>query len=253
MRSWPVVHPARAEASFVSDARAGASLIPKKFIGGFFMSVCLSFVLCVSLLAPSIMQTSQKSRSSSMVREPNLHAPDLYADRIDFEAALIDLPGAKLKQSYWELSYQLYFVPEDKYYGMVQNVARGSSNPTPEEFPGRILLAEGHKRKAASGTLEDRLITLASVPLKKKVPEAQRTKFAKLLTGYSLKIFDAQLKTTIYFSGIFLTDPFELDPQNPDHAIARRKLYVNFSVSRDGSLNRSQMPTHTSILNRRVH
>ena len=39
--------------------------------------------------------------------ENNVYAPQLYADKLDFIATLVDLPGVKNKQSYWELSYQL--------------------------------------------------------------------------------------------------------------------------------------------------
>ena len=59
-----------------------------------------------------------------------------------------------------------------------------------------------------AGTSQQRTITLNGVPFKQKVPDAQRTKFAYLLTAYSVKIFDGQLNTTIYYSGIFLTEPY---------------------------------------------
>jgi hypothetical protein len=174
------------------------------------------------------------------VREPNLHVPNLYADKIDFVVTLIDLPGAKKKQSYWELSYQLFFVPEDRYYETIRRLPKGGSNPTPEEFAGRILLAQGHQRKAGLETLKGRTITLRGVPFKEKVPDAQRTKFAYVLTGYSLKIFDAELNTTVYRSGIFLTEPYEADPQAQNQDVPRKTFYVTFAVTPNGTLNRSQ-------------
>ena len=179
------------------------------------------------------------------MREPNVHVSHLYADRIDFIATLVKLPGAEKKQSYWELSYQLYFVPEDKYYEALKGFPRGGSNPTPEQFPGRILLAEGHKKKTRLGTLKERTITLTGVVFKEKVPDVQRTKFALLMTGYSVKIFDAELNTTVYNSGIFLTEPYE-DDNDQKQAIARRTIYLNFGVNPNGTLNRSQLPPKTS-------
>lgn len=180
-----------------------------------------------------------QGRAGFKVREPNLHAPNLYADNLDFIATLVDLPGAKKKKSYWELSYQLFFVPEDKYYEALKRAPRGGYNPTPEEFSGRVLLAEGYKKKTRLGTLKERTITLNGVPFKQKIPDAQRTKFSYLMTHYSVKIFDAELNTTIYRSGVFLTEPYEQDTE--DQAIPRKIIYLNFGVNPNGTLNGSQL------------
>jgi hypothetical protein len=208
------------------------------------MTKRLVVLLLLSLLVTT--STAQTGRGGFKTREPNLYAPNLYADNLDFVAMLVKLPGANKKQSYWELSYQLYFVPEDKYFEAVRRLPRGGSNPTPEEFPGRILLAEGHKKKTGLSTLKDRTITLTRVSFKPKVPDAQRTKFAVLMTAYSVKIFDAELNTTVYRSGIFLTEPYEPDPNDQKQANARKTIYLNFGVNPDGSLNRSQMPPNTA-------
>ena len=175
------------------------------------------------------------------VREPNLYAPNLYADNLEFIATLEKLPGANKKQSYWELSYELYFIPEDKYHETLRRLGRGSHNPTAEQFPGRILLAEGHKKKTRLGTPQQRTITLSGVAFKQKVPDTLRTKFAVLMTSYSVKIFDGELNTTVYHSGIFLTDPYEAHPQDEKQAIPRKTIYLNFGVNQNGTLNRSQL------------
>jgi len=203
-----------------------------------FLQLCVvfgSFVPAAMAVSSLAVQTGS---SGFKVRENNVHAPNLYADKIDFIATLVNLPGAKKKGSYWELSYELYFVPEDKYYEAVRRLPRGGSNPTPDQFPGRILLAEGHKKKTRLGALKERTLTLIAVDFKQKVPDAQRTKFAVLMTGYSVKIFDAELNTTVYRSGIFLTEPFETQDQN--QVAARKTIYLNFGVNPDGTLNRSQ-------------
>jgi hypothetical protein len=62
------------------------------------------------------------------------------------------------------------------------------------------------------------------------------------MTGYSVKIFDAELNTTVYQSGIFLTEPFEENPQDLKQDIARKTIYLSFGVNQNGTLNRSQMP-----------
>ena len=182
----------------------------------------------------------QTKRTGFKTRENNVHAPQLYADKLDFIATLVDLPGAKNKQSYWELSYQLYFIPEEKYFEAVSHLPRGGSNPAPEQFPGRILLAEGHRKSTRIGTLRDRTITLNGLPFKQKVPDAQRTKFAVLMTSYTVKIFDAQLDTTVTRAGIFLTEPFETTGGDQNEVTARTKIFLNFGVNPDGTLNRSQ-------------
>ena len=201
-------------------------------------------VVCGAPLSPGIAASSPANQRDSgfKVREPNLYAPDLYADRVDFIATLTDLPGAKQKESYWELSYQLYFIPEETYYQTIRQLRRGGSNPTPEQFAGRILLAEGHKKKTSLGSLNERTLTLTGVAFKQKVPDVQRTKFALLMTHYSVRIFDAELNTTVYRSGIFLTEPYETNREDPNQVIPRKTLYLNFGVNRDGTLNGSQLP-----------
>jgi hypothetical protein len=204
------------------------------------------FLLPPAIAAPNF-DLPIPQRSGFKVREPNLYSPNLYADSIDFIATLVDLPGATKKQSYWELSYQLYFVPEDKYYEALRRAPRGPSNPTPEEFPGRILLAEGHRKKTRLGTVKNRTITLTGVPFKQKVADAQRTKFAYLMTAYSVKIFDAELNTTVYRSGIFLTEPYQDGPTDPKQAVPRRTIYLTFGVNLNGTLDYFQLPPRTPL------
>lgn len=200
-----------------------------------------------SLGAPaSAVHSAQRGNSGFKVREENLYAPHVYADDLEFIATLVDLPGARKKQSYWELSYQLYFVPEDKYYETLKRLPRGPSNPTPDQFPGKVLLLEGHKKLRRLDTLKDRTIHLTAVPFKQRVPDAQRTKFAYLMTHYSVKIFDAELKTTLYRSGIFLTEPYDDHPQDPNQAVARKRIYLSFMVTPEGFLNLSQLARHAN-------
>jgi hypothetical protein len=183
--------------------------------------------------------TAQRGHSAFKVREVNAYAPHVYADDLNFVVTLVDLPGAKKKHSYWELSYQLYFIPEDKFDQVVRRLPKGPANLTPAQFPGRMLLTEGHQKIRRLGTLQERTINRSGVRFKQRVPDIQRTKFARLMTQYSIKIFDAELNTTLYKSGIFLTEPFEDDPQN--QAIARKTIYLNFMVTPEGFLNYSQL------------
>jgi hypothetical protein len=197
----------------------------------------------VASVAPGVAspgaQAAQRGHSAFKVREVNVYAPHVYADDLNFVATLVDLPGAKKKQSYWELSYQLFFISEDRFDQVVERLPRGPANLTPAQFPGRMLLTEGRQKITRLGTLQERTVNRTGVHFKQRVPDIQRTKFARLMTHYSIKIFDAELNTTLYKSGIFLTEPFEDDPQN--QAIARKTIYLNFMVTPDGFLNYSQL------------
>lgn len=192
--------------------------------------------LCV-VVGPSLPSSTPQGFKT---REENVHAPELYADDLDFTATLTKLPGANNKKSYWQLSYQLFFVPEDKYHEALARAPKGPSNPAPEDFPGRILLAEGQKRRKTL-TAKDRTIFANEIQFKQRIPDNLRTKFAYLLTAYSVKIFDADLNTTVYRTGIFLTEPFEADALDQKQAIARKAIYLTFGVNADGTLNRSQL------------
>ena len=182
----------------------------------------------------------QTRNMGSLTREDNVHAPQLYADKLDFIATLVDLPGAKNKKSYWELSYQLYFVPEENYWAAVRRLPRGGSNPDVDYFPGKIVIAEGHRKTRRLATLDERTITLTGFPFKRKVPDPLRTKFAVLITNYAVKIFDAELNTTVTRSGFFITEPFEMTSEDQSQAIARKTIYLNFGVNPNGTLNGSQ-------------
>lgn len=187
----------------------------------------------------------QRTSRGFVIREANLHAPELYVNDLGFMATLVNLPGASNKKSYWELSYQLYFIPEDKYYEAAKRFPRGGSNPVPEQFDGKVLLTEGHQKKTHLATLKERTILIPKVAFKRKVPDAQRTKFATLLTAYSVKIFDAELNTSLYRTEIFLTHPYDDDPQNPKHPVPRTSIYLTFEVTPTGTLNLSQGPPRT--------
>ena len=196
-------------------------------------------LLQLSLIFPSAL-APQTAQTGFRTRENNVPAPQLYADKLDLIATLVKLPGANNKRSYWELSYQLYFIPEESYWASIRRLPRGGSNPSPDFFPGTILIAEGRRKSKRIGTLENRTLTLTGLPFKQKVPDALRTKFAVVMTSYAVKIFDAQLNTTVTRSGVFLTDPFEESPDHPNQVIARKTIYLNFGVNPNGTLNGSQ-------------
>lgn len=205
-------------------------------IRSLLLIVCLQLSVTLGMFSPAVEPQIFRTR------ERNVYAPQLYADKIEFLAKLENLPGAQKKQSYWELSYQLYFIPEAKYYEALSRFPQGGHNPTPEEFPGKTLLVASHQKKTRLSTPEDRTLLLSGIDFKRKVPDTQRTMFGVLLTVWAVKIFDAEIKTTIYDSGIFITDACEPDPRDEKQAIARKTVYLTFHVTSKGTLNYSQRP-----------
>ena len=199
-------------------------------------------IVCLQLSVAFGLFSSPVEAQTFRARQPNLYAPQVYADKIDFVATLESLPGAEKKQSYWELSYQLYFLPEAKYYEALRHFPQGGHDPTPEEFAGKTLLTASRQRKTRLSSPPDRTMRLTGIDFKRKVPDAQRTMFGVLVTVWAVKIFDAELKTTIYESGMFFTDAFEPDPRDPNQAIARKTVYLTFHVTPKGTLNYSQRP-----------
>jgi hypothetical protein len=181
-----------------------------------------------------------ETSKSYRVRELNVFAPELYADQLRFVATLLDMPGAKNRNSYWELSYQLFYVPEAKYYEALKNLPRGGFHPGPEQFPGRVLLAQGHKKQMLLEDLKHRTIEANQLAFKKKVEDWQRTKSAILMTSFSVKVFDADLDANLYHAGIYLTDLFEEVAAEPAQLAPRKTIYLTFMVSRGGALNHSQ-------------
>ena len=211
------------------------------------VNTLLQYVLLLCLLLPigipARSSAGQTTAGTFGKRENNVYAPELYAKEIDFIATLVDLPGAKNTRSYWELSYGLYFIPEDKYYAAVEGMPAGAANPGPDQFPGRILLAEAREKKEKLSTLKDRTHVSKKLAFKDKIPDSARTKFARIMTSYSIKIFDGELNTTVYRSGIFLTKPYDQDPTNSSASpTPRQTIYLNFMVSPQGVLQRSQSP-----------
>jgi hypothetical protein len=164
--------------------------------------------------------------------------------------SLVDLPGSNEQASYWEVTYKLYFISEAEYYEVLNQILKQSApgggavtwNPDPSAFPGKILLAEGEFKKTKLSSLQDRVYEREGVVFKSKIPDKDRTKYAQILSSYSVKIFDARLKTPIYRSGEYLTTPFTDNPEVKGNVIPRTTIYTNFFVTAKGQLFASQMP-----------
>ena len=193
---------------------------------------------CIMAATSTFAQDRKNVMSPATVREPNLPAPNLFADRLKFNATLSDLPGSSDPNSTWELVYEIYFIPEKEFYSVIQRLPSGQGSLQARQFPRKTLLAEGRIKKASLATLQARS-NVQAMDFKSRVPEKDKTKFSRLLTSYSVKIYDARLKIPIYHSGVFVTNIFD---KSPNIAVAKNDLYLNFSVSPEGRLSYNHWP-----------
>lgn len=213
-----------------------------------FKEVFVFTLLAAGLFMPEPITMAQEgSAKATVVRrlEPNLYAPGLYADNLKIKVTLVNLPGAGDPQSYWECSYQLYFISEAEFQNAVKQLPPGRYDLRPDQFPNKVLLAKGAFKKEGLSALQDRTYVQSDVAFKSRVPDKDRTKFARLMTSYSVKIFDARLKSPVYRSGVFLTHPFD-DTGGAAKTAPRETIYLNFFVSPEGELFYSQWPRETT-------
>ena len=183
----------------------------------------------------------QKIKVDRRTIRANLIAPELYSDKLSLKITLMNLPGAATATSYWEVEFQVFFVPE-KDFGKNLDDAKQAGHGRdlkPEYFPTRILLATGKFNKHNLGTFNERAYVRPGIAFRNKIPPEQQTTFSSLLSFYSVKVFDGKLKKDIYGSNVFIVPPFERDSDDRNNLLPRSELFLNFFVDVDGSLYKS--------------
>lgn len=173
----------------------------------------------------------------------NNYALKLYADKLDFQATLVDLPGAKLAGSSWHLSYEVYFVGETDFNEAIQNISKvekvgngvikRTGDPTKQDFPKKSLLTKGEFTKKSLGEISDRIVEKKGFDFKKIVADELRTEIAKIIIFYTVKVYDAKLKKNVYRSGLFIQSPFEVEK---DIKQAKSELFLSFYITDEGEL-----------------
>jgi hypothetical protein len=200
---------------------------------------------CCLLLLPIVgagqQSVSQKMRIDRRMIRPNLIAPELYADALSLKITLMNLPGAPIPTSYWEVEFKVFFVAEQDFEKSMKeiNKAGKAREIRPEYFQSRILLAEGKYSKRSLPNLKERAFVQQGIVFRDKVPHEQQTSFSSIMTFYSVKVFDGKLKKDIYGSDVFIVPPFEADANDRNSLSRRTDLFLNFFVAEDGSLYRS--------------
>lgn len=184
---------------------------------------------------------SQKMRIDRRTIRPNLIAPELYADALSLKITLMNLPGAAIPTSYWEVEFKVFFVAEQDFEKSMKEINKTGKGREirPEYFQSRILLAEGKYSKRSLPTLKERAFFQPGIGFRDKVPDEQQTSFSSIMTFYSVKVFDGKLKKDIYGSDVFIVPPFEADANDRNSLSRRTDLFLNFFVAEDGSLYRS--------------
>jgi hypothetical protein len=175
-----------------------------------------------------------------MIR-PNLIAPELYADALSLKITLMNLPGAPITTSYWEVEFKVFFVAEQDFEKSMKEINKAGKGREirPEYFQSRILLAEGKYSKRSLPNLKERAFVQQEIVFRDKVPHEQQTSFSSIMTFYSVKVFDGKLKKDIYGSDVFIVPPFEADANDRNSLSRRTDLFLNFFVAEDGALYRS--------------
>lgn len=212
-----------------------------------------ALLFCLLWLTPYTLSTTAQEKRRNQMRmrqaEPNVLAPELYLEHLRLKLTLVDLPGASDPKSYWEGNYQLYFVSEVEHEKAIQELIKGraaggaavAADLSLSTFPKKVLLAEGSFKKSGLATLKDRTFILDKIAFRAMVPDAERTKEARLILSCNVKIYDAQLKQTIYRTRLWNAQaPLMEDAANPEKDVARTTMYSNFYVTKTGDVYESQ-------------
>ena len=234
------------EAQKFAPKRIEATMM--KYMPGRVM-LCASALL-LSLLTLTFAQQPRRNTMRTRRSEPNVLAPELYLENLKLKMTLVDLPGAADPGSYWEGSYQLYFVSEAEHGKALEEAVKRARGPKGgavaldldvSDFPKKTLLAEGTFKKRGLSAFKDRIFVPAPIPFRSKIPDAERTKEARLLLSYSVKIFDARLKQTLYRTGLWNAQaPLMQDAAQPERDVARTTVYSSFYVTKTGDVYASQ-------------
>jgi hypothetical protein len=211
------------------------------------LAVCLCSLMSIP---PLLAQQGRRNQMRIRKSEPNVLAPELYLDNLKLKLTLVDLPGAASPRSYWEGTYQLYFVSEAEHEKALHEAVKRASpkggggvglNIELSDFPKKTLLAEGSFKKGGLASLKDRTFVLERIAFRAKVPEAERTKEARLLLSCTVKIYDARLNQTIYRTRLwFAQAPLMEDASQPERDVTRTTVYANFYVTKTGDVYESQ-------------
>lgn len=201
----------------------------------------LFFIIASLVAATSGQAQDPQAKVDPRTIAPNTVTPELYSENLSLKITLMNLPGAKSSASTWQVEYRIYFVPETEFEKTFRQVKKeGKSRELhPEYFPNKTLLAEGKLNKRDLSTLPLRTMVRERIEFKRKIATEQQTSFSNILSFYSVKIYDGELKKDIYQSDVFIVPPFDTDAEDKSSLRPRSHVYLNFYVSPEGAIYRS--------------
>src|SRR5574338_5119 len=182
----------------------------------------------------------QIKRSTTEVLRANQTAPELYSNHLRMTITLVNLPGATNPESNFSGSCGLFFIPEADWIETTRQMPSGGIKLQASDFKGRLKLTEINFNNANLANLKDRIRVEDKIPFGSRIAGEQKTKLARLITDCSVKVYDGQLKRSLYSSGVLVTRPFEADSADSSKLHPRTNIYVSFLVTPEGKIFRSQ-------------
>jgi hypothetical protein len=164
----------------------------------------------------------------------NAYSPGLYSDKIDFQILLVNLPGVDIKGSTFEGSYKTYFMPEGELEKLLQGKGGVIDELSASDINNKTLINSGKFNKSVLGS--SRLFEKVGIPFKSKVPDNLRTMVGKVIVFYSIKIYDAKLKKTVFKDSSFMYSVYEGNTET-----ARKTICLSFFVNENGKLYTSSL------------
>lgn len=202
-----------------------------------------SFILFAFFQIGVVNSISGQNKTAFIRTSPNTYTPSLYSDKINIQVMLVNLPGVKFSGSTFQGTFKTYFIPEGEIEKLAQSKGGSIDKLNSGDISNKTLLISGSFNKNSLD--KDRIYQKLEIPFKQKVPDKLRTMLGKIVTFYSIKIYDAKLKKSIYKDDSFTYFPFERDDTNKP----RKIFHLSFYVNDRGSLYTSSLPRNTSDTN----
>ena len=191
---------------------------------GFTLLSCIHIVL------------GQQNKGTYIRVDSNKYAPNLYSDKINIQVLLVNLPGLNTKGSNFQGSFKMYFIPEGELENFVQSKGGAIDELNESDISNKVLLGSGtfNKTLLSSSKIYEKI----GIPFKQKVSDKQRNMLGKVEVFYTVKIYDAKLKTNVYKNSSFSYSVFDRNDLNQ----ARNTFNLSFFVNEKGQLYTSSLP-----------
>ncbi len=195
--------------------------------------IAIIFLITLSSFAQFVY--SQKGGKSTLTRTTaNAYSPNLYSDKINFQILLVNLPGVEVKGSSFEGSYKTYFMPEGELEKLLQSKSGVIDEMSASDIANKTLINSGKFVKLTLNS--NRLFEKTGIFFKSKVSDSLRTMVGKIIVFYSIKIYDAKLKKTVFKDSSFMYSVYEGDIET-----ARKTICLSFFVNENGKLYTSSL------------